>query len=49
LFLPPGRGQAAGATIVATTKTGDAIVTSDPADIVALADAARVRVTVVAC
>jgi hypothetical protein len=44
-----GRGQAAGATIVASTKTGDAIVTSDPADIVALADAALVRVTVVAC
>jgi hypothetical protein len=42
------RGEPADATIVAIANTGDAI-TSDPADISALAGAARVRVGVVAC
>jgi hypothetical protein len=44
-----GRGEPADATIVAVAKTGDAVVTSDPADIDALAEAAHVRVNVVAC
>lgn len=44
-----GRGEPADATIVAVAQTGDVVVTSDPADINALATAARVRVSVVAC
>jgi predicted nucleic acid-binding protein len=44
-----GRGQPADATIVGVAKTGDIILSSDPADIDALVAAARIVVSVVGC
>ena len=47
LLARSGLNDAVDAALVALCRAGDQIVTSDPADIDVLADAARLRVNVV--